>query len=257
MSENEARRRVGPGWLILIAALAVPGFLFYNWSRSMKAEHERALTSKAMGRASEGSLFATPPSGGRLVNPIARNAAAPAVRVSTVAAVRASTAPAAVVASRPSPVPATALAAAAATAARAVPSASGNVAASTAAVALSSAAVTLSRDPFVSPLDLVRQREAAAERERQRLLALEAAHPAPVHHVRPVERKIEQDVDLQGVITTPDGSARVIVNNETLSKGDTFKAPGHSGRVTVVEITSDTVWFVYKNRRFKKVISSE
>ncbi|NNN05866.1 MAG: hypothetical protein HKL90_08200 [Elusimicrobia bacterium] len=246
MSEGESRRKGGLGWLILVAALAVPGFLFYNWSRSMKAEHEHALTGKAMGRAAQGALFATPPSGGRLVNPIARGTAVPVVRapMSTPTPAAKTMSPPAI--SRPvSASVATATAPAAA------------VKAAASAVALSSAAVTLSRDPLVSPLDLVRQREAAAERERQRLAALAASRYVPPRRKRPVERKIEMDVDLQGVVTTPDGSARAIVNNETLSKGDSFQAPGHSGRVSVVEITSDTVWFVYKKRRFKKVISSE
>ncbi len=247
MSESEGRRRGGAGWLILVAALAVPGFLFYNWSRSMKAEHERALSGKAMSRAAEGALFATPPSGGRLVNPIAPGASATNVRAST------STPMATTAAARPAALPSKKVLPLSAPSVQ--PNGPGTAVA--APVVLSSAAVTLSRDPFVSPLDIVRQREAAAERERQRLAALAASRPVIHHHARPVERKVEQDVELQGVITTPDGSARAIINNETLAKGETFRAPGHEGRVTVEEITSDTVWFVYKKRRFKKVISNE
>ncbi len=257
--ENEPRRKSG-GWLVLIAALAVPGFLFYNWSRGLKADHERALSLKARARLSQGAgVFAATPAGGRLVNPIAAPAVAkPSAPKAPSAATATRAAPAAARAapgnargSAPTAAPSTVLISPAFHAP--------TVSTATQTPSVSTSSVLLERDPFVSPLDLVRIREAEAERERLRRLAWEAAHPPKkaAHHVRAVVRRIEDDVDLQGIVTSPDGSARAIVNDETLSVGDSFAAPGHEGRVTIVEITSDAVWFVYKNRRFKKIVASE
>ncbi|MBI3566421.1 MAG: hypothetical protein HY079_14600, partial [Elusimicrobia bacterium] len=69
-----APTRGGVGWAILAVALAVPGFLFYNWWSHLKAEHDKGVAAKASKRL-EGGVFQTAPAG-RLVNPIAPSTAA-------------------------------------------------------------------------------------------------------------------------------------------------------------------------------------
>ena len=70
--------RVGFGWAILVATLAVPGFLFHHWRSHLKAEHEHPLSAQA-GKRAGGGVFQTPPSRAeRLINPMASAAVAPA-----------------------------------------------------------------------------------------------------------------------------------------------------------------------------------
>ncbi|MFI5347854.1 MAG: hypothetical protein ACHQ51_15895, partial [Elusimicrobiota bacterium] len=76
MAPADGARRAGLGWVILAAALAVPGFLFYNWWSHLKSEHDRGVAAKARSRAAEGSVFQTQPA----------SLARPAVGVSTAAA---------------------------------------------------------------------------------------------------------------------------------------------------------------------------
>ena len=70
--------RGGLGWVILAAALAVPGFLFYNWWSHLKAERDHAFSAKASKLAAGGVFQTPPPAAGRLVNPMAASTAAPA-----------------------------------------------------------------------------------------------------------------------------------------------------------------------------------
>jgi|GEM_PF-1762746 len=264
MSAQEAGSRSGLGWVILVAALAVPGFLFYNWSSRLKADHDKSLTAKARGRLPDGGVFQTPPAASaRLVNPIAPSTApvggaAPAGMKPPMAAPAAPALP-------PPPLPGmrAPAGAPAAAASAAAPlggaAASASTAAKPAGVTTSTAAaVDLPRDPLISPLDIVRIREAEEEAERQRRLALMKSEPRrTVRAPKPVERKIDDDVELQGIVTSSDGRPLAIVNDETLGAGQAFTLPGHPGQVKIVSISADTVVFVYKNKRFKKVVTTE
>ncbi|MDX6768469.1 MAG: hypothetical protein SF051_02985, partial [Elusimicrobiota bacterium] len=83
----------GLGWAILAVALAIPGFLFYNWWTHLKAERQKAISQKARGRVPEGGVFSTPaPGAEKLVNPIAASTAA-ALAVSSGTAAPAAGAP--------------------------------------------------------------------------------------------------------------------------------------------------------------------
>lgn len=261
----------GMGWAILAAALAVPGFLFYNWWSHLKAEHDRGVSAKARGRLPEGGVFQTPsPAGGRLVNPMASTATA--VAVATAAAVPGSPALAAKpttppATSAPAAAPATPVASAATPAvppAAAAPGVSPTPAvpgapATAAGVAPSTSTVVLPRDPMMSPMDIVRLREEELarirhEEEMRRALA-ERNRPKPkiVHREPPPETKI----DLQGIVETPDGAGLAIVNGSTVKSGESFVAEGLQGKVRVVRITSSEVTFEYKGKRFKKGVSAE
>jgi len=109
---------------------------------------------------------------------------------------------------------------------------------------------------MISPLDIVHMREAEEEADRRRRLLEDANKP-----VRPPpkkrERLIDDDIDLMGIVTAPDGRALAIVNNSTLSPGTTFTVEGHTGIVRIVSISGDTVVFKYKNRPFRKSVSKE
>jgi hypothetical protein len=254
MTAAQGGSRPGLGWVILVAALAVPGVLFYNWSSRLKAEHDRALSAKARERVPAGGVFETPPAVGRA--PSAVSTSAPAVIAAAPKvpdSVKTAPAPSAPYSAKPAAAAAIvskAIAApTAAPAPTAPPSRIGNVAFSSV-----TAGIELSRDPLISPLDVVRIKEYEAEQERIRSAR---NHPTPIYVRHAPVRTIEQDVDLEGIVTTPDGRPLAIVNNETLGAGAQFNAPGHSGPVKIVRISSDTVWFVYKNKSFKKVVTTE
>jgi hypothetical protein len=265
MSAADASSRSSAGWVILAAALAVPGFLFYNWSSRLKADHDRSVTAKARNRVPQGNVFETPPAASRLVTPAAGAGSAIPGKTGAVAmpvANPASTKPALPPPSLPSaampPIaasPASLPGAAGAPGAKPGGAASALAGSNAPGMTISSATVVLPRDPLISPLDTVR-----IHKYEQDLW--NAQHPIEkpkAHGVRskPVERPVSEDVDLQGIVTSPDGRPLAIVNDETLSAGASFSAPGHAGTVKILSITSDTVWFVYKNKRFKKVVTTE
>lgn len=255
MSAASAPRN-GLGWAILAAALAVPGFLFYNWWSHLKAERHRAISQKARGRVPEGGVFATPaPSAMKLVNPVsaaapasAGAATAPSVPSALPAAAPAASAPvAAASAAAPEPVP---------TQAPASPPAEASAGPETAAVPAPDAAAPpppLPRDPMISPMDIVRMQQAELERQ----LAAEAlrreqegARPAP-KRVVPVETL----VDLQGIVATAGGENKAIINDAVVGVGETVDAGGRS--VRVVKISAAGVTFQYRNRRFVKNVSKD
>jgi hypothetical protein len=263
--------RGGVGWAILAVALAVPGFLFYNWWSHLKAEQAKAVAAKAHSRL-EGGVFQTPAAGGRLVNPmsassgtVANGGVAPAAAATTPA-----TAQAAGMAPKPTPTPnpaapvattATPAAAASSTAAPPVPAAASSASAQSAS-AVSTTTITLSRDPMMSPMDLVRIREnevrQAEEAERIRREAEEAKRPHP-QKARAVkkEKPIQTYIELQGIVATPDGATLAIVNGATVNEGESFTVEGHSGKVKVLRISSSDVTFEYKEKRFKMSVSAE
>jgi hypothetical protein len=238
--------------------LAVPGVLFYNWSSRLKAEHDRGISAAARSRLPAG-VFQAPPASGRLVNPIGTSTSAAAGLAPGAAPASAKVPTAAPTAANPAsaarslaPTPA---APAAPNAASAPP---GSAPATTSSAVFTStaasAAVVLPRDPMISPLDIVRIREAAEAAERQRRLLEEANRPKKPKPKR--ERAIEEDIDLEGIVTK-DGRSVAIVNNNTLSVGTTFTVEGHPGLVRIVSISVDTVVFKYRNRPFRKTVSKD
>jgi len=257
MSAAETGGKAGLGWAVLAVALAVPGFLFYNWSSRLKAEHDKTLSAKARGRVPDGGLFQTPPAAGRLVNPIVGSTAT-AAGAAPRAAMSAAT-PALPAAAKPGAVPAAsgAPAVAGAPPAEAPAPAAARSAASVAESTAAAAAFILPRDPLLSPLDLVRIEEYKEEMARRERARLDALNHHPTKARAPREHPITDDIELQGIVTTPGEDPAAIVNNETLRRGQSFTLQGHSGKVRIVNISADTVVFSYQNRQFKKVVSKE
>lgn len=241
-----APSRGGVGWAILAVALAVPGFLFYNWWSHLKAEHDKGVAAKASKRL-EGGVFQTPPAT-RLVNPIspstaaAPGAARPAAGVAMAANGPAGAPPATPAPAAPAPVKAAA-------------------AVDPLAVSTAAATITLSRDPMVSPMDLVRIREEevrkAEEAERIRREAEEAKNRRTRKREPPKEKPIERSIELQGIVATPEGATLAIVNGATVNEGESFVVEGHSAKVKVVRITASIVTFEYKKRLFKMSVNAE
>lgn len=225
----------GLGWLILIAALAVPGFLFYNWWSRTKTEHEQALAGKARSRLPEGSIFQIAPASAKLLNPISASSA-PAAGLPVSSATAA--VPAADSDASEAPAP---------------PEVPADLAAA------STTTVVLARDPMLSPLDIVRMRERELAKERARLeIEEDNKRRREVATVRKkVESPVENHVELQGTVDTPEGSSLAIVNGATLSAGETFAVAGYRMKVRVVKISASNVTFEYKNRRFTKKVNPE
>jgi hypothetical protein len=239
------------GWVILAAALAVPGFLFYNWWSHQKKEHDRGLSARARTRVPDGGVFQTPPPGAVRPSPSVTASTAPVLAAT--AAVRASSSTAALIPT-PAMKPPAALPPPVTARAQAMSKGLDPVARSTA-----TAAIVLSRDPMMSPMDQVRLREAELEAERNadaiRRAAMERNRPRRkvVHREPP----IETGLDLQGIVARPDGDNLAIVNGATVNPGESIVVEGFSGKVKVVRITSSEVTFEYKGRRIKKGVNAE
>ena len=228
MAASGKAAKGGLGWLLLAAALAVPGFLFYNWWSQMKAAHDRSVTSKARGRLPEGSLFQTSSAPAKLVNPIAPATADIAAQPPAVAA-----APAAIPAEAPI---------------------TSSAPASTATIA---AAPALPRDPMLSPMDLIKIRDIELAKERSRREIEEANRRRHQPRGKRVDPPIEKDVELQGIVATPHEAALAIVNGATVAAGESFAVRGHAEKVRIVRISSVAVTFEYAKHRFTKSVNKE
>jgi len=257
----------GFGWLVLAAALAVPGFLFYNWWSHLKAERDRSVATKARGRLPEGAVFQTQTDSPKFINPISPSTAASAAPAPQTPPQPASdpprvsappVAPAAPVPAPPPPAPAP-VPAPVAVAAAAVSSPAEKPAPPPPA-APSTATVVLSRDPMLSPMDIVRMREAELARERSRQ-EIEDANRARQMWRRPAAKRaeppVESHIELQGIVTPPSGAGLAIVNGSTLSVGESFRVEGYSAPVRIVKISPLGVTFEYKKRRFIKGVNQE
>lgn len=238
--------RSGFGWAILVAALAVPGFLFYNWWSRLKAEQDRGMAAKARSRVPEGGVFQASPNDGRLVNPIAPSSGA-AAGVPQPAAAQAP-------APLPLPVPAASAAPAQAQPA-AVPAAPAPAEAASAAAAAPT--IVLRRDPMLSPMDIIRIREEELAREMARRQIEEARNRKPVRQKKRQEPPVENFLELQGIVATPEGSSLAIVNNATVAVGQALEIEGYSEPVKIVRISALGVTFAYKGRRFTKNVSRD
>jgi len=271
MAASPVGARGGLGWVILAAALAVPGFLFYNWWSHLKAERDHSISAKASKLAAGGVFQTPPPAAGRLVNPMASTAApagAPPVlagTASTSAPAGAAPALAAVAPALPGPggapgaVPGSALAVAPAAAAALTP-ASGAAAgaAPAAAMTASTNTITLTRDPMMSPMDLVRLREEQLAKEAQERALAEANKPKPEHvHRAPKQKPIETKIELQGIVAKADGENLAIINGSTVNPGESFTVDGYKGRVKVLKITSSEIMLEHNGRKFRLSVNVE
>ncbi len=245
----------GLGWAILAAALAIPGFLFFNWWTHLKAERQKSISQKARGRVPTEGVFSTPaPDTGRLVNPVAASTSAPAVAAAPVAASPVMD-PGLAVAAEAAPAPTSAPAPTDGSAASVPAGVAPPSAAPDAAVTASSAAAAgLTRDPTLSPMDVVRLQQEEMERRlaEERMRAELANRGKPVKRVEP---PIENFVDLQGIIANADGENKAIVNDVVVGVGEEFEARGRS--VRVMKITAAGVTFQYKNKRFVKNVNRD
>ena len=255
----------GLGWLILAAALAVPGFLFYNWWSHLKAERDHAISAKASKRADGGVFQTPPPLAGRLVNPMAPSTGAPAgfapapgtASTSAPAGFAPATAmtPAAMSAPNPSALP---MAGAAPAGTMPAALSTGAVSASPGAVVASTATIVLSRDPMMSPMDQVRLQEAVlAEEARLRALA-DANRPQAKRVVKKkVQPPIESKIELQGIVAKSDGDNLAIINGATVNPGESFTVDNYKGKVKVLKITSSEVTLDYNGRKIKLNVNVE
>ena len=237
--------KAGLGWLVLAGALAVPGFLFFNWWSHMKADRERSVATKARGRLPDGAVFQTPPADARLSNPL----------VSSSAPVAAAPAAPAEAPLRSAPALATPAAPPAAPIAAAAPPPP----APTVALATAPPSIVIPRDPMLSPMDIVRIREEEMSRERARMELEEANRRRQVSRrpVKYVEPPVEGRIRLQGTVAIPGGASLAIVNDTTMSLGESFAVEGYSAKVRIVKISPVGVTFEYKKRRFMMSVNQE
>lgn len=247
--------RSSAGWLILLAALAVPGFLFYNWWSRLNAESRRQMTQKVRKRLPDGGvLFSGSPAPNKLTNPIASQggagvSSAPPASPSTAAAA-ADGVNAALASGETAAAGVSALQAApgASGPPLAAPSAPGEPQPPGSASGGLPSGLVLSRDPTLSPYDIVRIEQIVLEKMIKQQEVKEAVKG---QRVKPVKREppVETTIDLQGIISTSDQGQRAIVNGEMIGEGEFV------GQVKVLRITTQGVVFLYKGRRFTKTIS--
>ena len=223
-------RRGNLGWVLLAAGLAVPSVLVYNWWSHHRAERENKVAAKVRGRIPPGDIFQSARNAPRLVNPISPLPAA--------ASTSAAAAPL-----RPAPSRAPAAAVLGAVAVSSLPARGASSASAKEAVA-EPAGPRLKRDPMLSPFDMLRLQE---EDDRKRL--------AQEHLFR--ERKpkrawsAEASITLQGIVSSVERGSKAIVNGEVVGVGQWI------GKVRVVRITTVSVTFEYKGRRFTKSVNRE
>ncbi len=239
------------GWLLLIAVLAVPSFLFYNWLSKSKLQNQAELAHEPMA----GSVFPSEKSSQAAA--VNRPPAAPLQQAAKPEAPKPAAQPAA---GQPAPAPSAVQAAAEPDGPMDAqpPSASSNPPAAAAqpaqapavstaaqqAVAVSTAVKLVSyfnpqttRDPTFTPDDYRRIKEEQRQREEAERMRREAESRkprAPGPEVR---------ISLQGIV----GSA-AIINGDMYSVGQTVRG------VKILKIGADYVIAEYKGKKFKKVL---
>jgi hypothetical protein len=214
------KNRGAVGWLILVLALAVPGVLFFNWWSKMDKEKKKQL-SFSVRKRTEGLPFAGPANKNKLTNPVAQV---------------------------PAPLPASlpaepeVLVASGAAATSLVPPATPLPPEPSLAVPLDFP----TRDPMLSPYDLVRMKR----QELERMLATSALSPKALpKKMIPADPPIENSIDLQGIIFAAGGVNKAIVNGEVVGEGDMVDS------ALVLKISKQSVVFRHKNRKFTKVVN--
>ncbi|MHB2025270.1 MAG: hypothetical protein ACYCPQ_01330 [Elusimicrobiota bacterium] len=216
------------GWALLAVALAVPAAMFYRWRSGMQSAQGTAISKIARERIPAGGVFLKSPQQIKFTNPL--DAQAPKMQPNFRPADVSSANQSVRISSTASQSPENPAAARAP---------------SKAALAYDpspgSYAMTVNRDPTLSPGDYDRLWELEKEKERK-------LHP--VKKIRKIRRRppVESTVHLEGIIYSP-GNAKAIVNDETVGLG------GVIGRVKVIRIMPNSVVFKYKNKTFIKTIS--
>ena len=99
------------------------------------------------------------------------------------------------------------------------------------------------RDPLLSPYDQFLLEQEELEKLIKRKEVEEQALRAKVQREKPVE----QTLNLQGIVTTPDGN-KAIVNNDMYGEGEWI---GNSG-IKVLKISQIGVTFTHKGKTFLK-----
>ncbi|MDP2866512.1 MAG: hypothetical protein Q8O90_09730 [Elusimicrobiota bacterium] len=244
------------GWLLLVAVLAVPSFLFYNWLSKSKRQNQAELAHEPMA----GSVFPFEKSG-QPAGAQQAPAAASRQAVKADAPRPAPQAPAvqpdkALPASRPAaetdgPIeeqapsassnppaaaPQSAQAPAVSTAAQ-LGEGQSQVAVSTGPRSISYYNPKTARDPTFTPDDYRRIKEEQRQREEAERLRLEAERN------KPREPGPETRISLQGIV----GSA-AIINGDMYSVGQTVRG------VKILRIGADYIIAEYKGKKFKKVL---
>jgi len=240
------------GWLLLIAVLSVPSFLFYNWWRKSKLQVSAELTNEPV----SGSVFPSDKGG---QSTAARQPLPAPVRNEPVKQPapeqEASTAPAAMAqepasaqdspaetplppaASRPGAAPLVQQESAD-PAAQAAGSDAAQVESSTFTKPVSYYSPKSRRDPTFSPDDYSRIRNEQLQREEADRLQRMAENRRP-----PREPGPETRISLQGVV----GNA-AIINGDMYYVGQTVRG------VKVLKIGADYIICDYKGKRFRKVL---
>jgi hypothetical protein len=230
------------GWVLLLAVLAVPSFLFYNWwaksKQASSAEQTQEQTSANIFAAAEKKQTAAPVA----PSTAAPAQAVPAAQAETPAAPEAaSQRPAAQAPVQLQPVPQAPLVSTAAVqpaqAAQVSTGAPLAVQVSTQAKLVSYYTPKGDRDPTLSPADYSRIKEAELQRledERQRRLAASR---------RPKEAQFESRLQLQGIV----GNA-AIINGEMYSAGQMIYG------AKILKVGVNYVIGEYKGRKFRKVL---
>lgn len=256
------------GWLLLVAVLAVPSFLFYNWLSKSKQQNQAELVHEPMA----GSVFPSEKSGQPAVAQQAPAAAAqqapsapsqqslkanepkpaPDQQAASAQAVPAKTAPApgpdaetdgpidedapSASSNPPAAAPQPAQAPVVSTSAQ-QGDGQGQVAVSTGPKLISYYNPKTTRDPTFTPDDYRRIKEEERQREEAERLRLEAERN------KPREPGPEVRISLQGIV----GSA-AIINGDMYSAGQTVRG------VKILKIGTDYIIAEYKGKKFKKVL---
>lgn len=245
------------GWVLLLAVLAVPSFLFYNWwsGNKTKASAEAAqpavqteiFSQEKDGRAARPAAQPTPSASAQAPAPVTPVPAQPPAASSAAVHAAAHANPAG---SRPpsreeGPImdqPASAPAPAARPPAQ--PEAKVSTAAAVSPVAASTGPALVSwyspksdRDPTLSPADYSRIRAEERRRlENERAARLAASRRTP-------EAQIESRLQLQGIV----GNA-AIINGEMYSAGQSIYG------AKILKVGANYVIGEYKGRKFRKVL---
>ncbi len=246
------------GWLLLVAVLAVPSFLFYNWLSKSKLQNQAELAHEPMA----GSVFPSEKSGqpaGAQQAPAATSQQAvkadpprPAPQAPAAQPVQARPVPVSRPAEEtdgpieeqapsassnpPAAAPQSAQAPAVSTAAQQGEGQS-QTAVSTGPKLISYYNPITARDPTFTPDDYRRIKEEQRQREEAERARLEAERS------RPREPGPETRISLQGIV----GSA-AIINGDMYSVGQTVRG------VKILRIGADYIIAEYKGKRFKKVL---
>lgn len=242
-------------WLILLLVLAVPGAMFFYWYSNLNAESKRKLEAKVRNRM-PGGVFSEPPKGDKFVNPIADSTTA---STDTASGLQQSSGSVAGLtqdavsppSSDPSSIGSNSQLASDPLAALKALDTGAALAQASPAPAPVAGGIAIARDPTLSPYDLIRVEQLAFEKQLKAMEVLNAGKEAKEQNRQPkkVEPPIEDSIDLQGIVSTPDGGEKAIVNGEVVGEGEFV------GAAKVLRITGSSVIFTHKGRRFSKAIS--